>query len=377
MPVTSDDIAGRRSSAQSDSGVPRWLLASAVTIALVLTLVGPGLQSASADHRSSSIETGPAYSMEDHFFGLLNEARRRDGLKPLQRREGVNNVAREWGHVMAVDNKLKHRPSLSTPFNGNWRRLAENVGVGFSVDSLHQGFMNSPGHRRNILGDYDYVGIGVALSGTRAWVAFNFVKGDPSTRSTYRTDPLADGYASGAGGGGAFFDIKTSIFDGDIKTLDSRGVAVSCATSRYCPDEPIRRSEMAAMLVEAFDLPPAREGFSDVASDHKYAAEIGALAAARITLGCNPPANTRFCPERTVTRQQMASFFTRALNLRTQPDSFRDVSSSNVHRFDIGALAASGITTGCNPPQSTRYCPGNDVTRGQMAAFINRAMNRR
>lgn len=348
-------------------------LVIAVVLLSGLALATP--LTAAASHKASSTTTGPAPAMEDEFLSLLNKSRASNGLKALRRVEGVNNVAREWSHVMAVDNQLKHRSNLRSPFSGNWSSLAENVGVGYQARSLHKAFMDSPGHRANIMGNYDYVGIGVALADTRVWVTFNFVKGDPATTSTYRTNPLADGYATGAGGNGPFNDISSSIFDDDIKTLTNRKVALSCATARYCPDEPIRRSEMAAMLVEAFDLPPARERFSDVASDHKYAAEIGALAAAGITLGCNPPDNTRFCPERTVTRQQMASFFTRALDLRTQLDPFGDVSRSNVHRFDIGALADSGITRGCNPPRNSKYCPGSDVTRGQMAAFINRAMN--
>lgn len=43
----------------------------------------------------------------------------------------------------------------------------------------------------------------------------------------------------------------------------------------------------------------------------------------------------------------------------------------------IEKLAASGITEGCNPPANDRFCPDDSVTRGQMSAFIKRALGDR
>ena len=48
---------------------------------------------------------------------------------------------------------------------------------------------------------------------------------------------------------------------------------------------------------------------------------------------------------------------------------FTDVDCGDVFFDDIVWLAAAGITRGCNPPANDRYCPGDPVTRGQMAAF--------
>ena len=44
------------------------------------------------------------------------------------------------------------------------------------------------------------------------------------------------------------------------------------------------------------------------------------------------------------------------------------------HEPDIEAIAAEEITLGCNPPARDRFCPDDPVTRGQMAAFLTRAM---
>lgn len=51
---------------------------------------------------------------------------------------------------------------------------------------------------------------------------------------------------------------------------------------------------------------------------------------------------------------------------------FTDVPSSHVFHDDITWLADQGITRGCNPPANTRFCPDEPVTRGQMAAFMKR-----
>jgi hypothetical protein len=97
------------------------------------------------------------------------------------------------------------------------------------------------------------------------------------------------------------------------------------------------------------------------------------LADNGITAGCNPPTNDQFCPGKNVTRGQMAAFLVRALKLTDDGggNTFTDDDGS-VFEDDIAKLAAAGITTGCNAA-GTEFCPGKSVTRGQMAAFLRRA----
>ncbi len=52
--------------------------------------------------------------------------------------------------------------------------------------------------------------------------------------------------------------------------------------------------------------------------------------------------------------------------------SFTDVPDSNTFHEDIGWLASVGVTKGCNPPANTEFCPKDNVTREQMAAFLRR-----
>jgi hypothetical protein len=73
----------------------------------------------------------------------------------------------------------------------------------------------------------------------------------------------------------------------------------------------------------------------------------------------------------------MAAFLHRALDGVVDdsgsPGNFIDTAGSNF-AADIAWLASTGITKGCNPPSNTRFCPDSIVTRGQMAAFLHRAL---
>lgn len=52
--------------------------------------------------------------------------------------------------------------------------------------------------------------------------------------------------------------------------------------------------------------------------------------------------------------------------------SFKDVPKGHLFHDDIAWMAETGVTKGCNPPANDRYCPDDNVTRGEMAAFIHR-----
>ncbi len=109
--------------------------------------------------------------------------------------------------------------------------------------------------------------------------------------------------------------------------------------------------------------------------DNVHENDIDFIGGDGITAGCNPPVNDAYCPGRNVTRGQMAAFLDRALDL---PDTTRDYftdDNSSVFEANINRLAAAGITKGCNPPANDRYCAGATVTRGQMAAFLVRGFD--
>jgi len=52
--------------------------------------------------------------------------------------------------------------------------------------------------------------------------------------------------------------------------------------------------------------------------------------------------------------------------------SFTDVPDTHTFSNDIQWLADAGVTKGCNPPTNDMFCPDDNVTRAQMAAFMHR-----
>ena len=99
--------------------------------------------------------------------------------------------------------------------------------------------------------------------------------------------------------------------------------------------------------------------------------DIEWLFSAGITKGCNPPLNDQYCPEDNLTRGQLAAMLARALELPgTSTDYFTD-DDGTVFENDINRIAAAGITFGCNVA-GTEFCPDGLVTRGELAAMFDR-----
>jgi hypothetical protein len=175
-----------------------------------------------------------------------------------------------------------------------------------------------------------------------------------------------------------FVDDNGHIFENAIEWLAAEGITLGCnppTNDRFCPDDPVTRGQMAVFLVRAFDY--TDNGGGNLFIDDNglfYENSADRLFTAGVTVGCNPPTNNRYCGENEVTRGQMAAFLARAFGLPEYngPDRFVD---DNGHLFEgaIERLAQAGITLGCNPPDNDRFCPDDFVTRGQMAAFLKRA----
>ncbi|HKX75246.1 MAG TPA: S-layer homology domain-containing protein [Acidimicrobiia bacterium] len=175
---------------------------------------------------------------------------------------------------------------------------------------------------------------------------------------------------------GAFIDDDTSVHESAIDAIAAQGIAKGCnppTNNRFCPNDNVTRGQMAAFLARAEELSPTGVDFFSDDGSSIFEGDINRLAAAEITRGCNPPTNSRFCPDDTVTRGQMAAFLARALDLAgTNQDFFVDDNNSTFEG-DINRIARAGITLGCNPPANDRFCPDRNITRAEMATFLARA----
>ena len=173
-----------------------------------------------------------------------------------------------------------------------------------------------------------------------------------------------------------FSDVAEGVHKPAIDALSELGLfeGALCAEGKFCPLDPIKRSTMAVWLIRALGEQPAASGatrFADVDVDDWRAPFIERLAELEITVGCRTEP-LRYCPDRAVNRGQMATFLVRALDLPEAPSAgFAD--TSGVHAHSINRLAAANITVGCRQ-DPLRYCPTKSVTRAQMATFLARAL---
>ena len=168
---TANGMRTLRTSRRRTLAAARIVLVAAL---VALTLAPTGSQAAPA-HRAP----------ERQFLQLMNASRRAHGHRALVASPAVAAVARAWSRRMAARGDLRHNPDVGGQLPVDWRRWGENVGwasngSGRSVRAvtrrLHRSFMESDGHRANILGDFNQVGVGVALDdeGTM-WATMVFV----------------------------------------------------------------------------------------------------------------------------------------------------------------------------------------------------------
>ena len=113
----------------------------------------------------------------------INHARTVRGIRALSLVAGTTDVAHGWSCHMAGASWLSHNSRLGTVLESHgsyfWTTYGENVGVTSSTagaDSLFRAYMNSPGHRANILDrTFRFVGVWTKGSGGRRWNTIDFV----------------------------------------------------------------------------------------------------------------------------------------------------------------------------------------------------------
>jgi uncharacterized protein YkwD len=124
--------------------------------------------------------------MDSRFAAVTNAARRAAGVPALRLDPELSRVADLHSYWMDRKDQLFHSNRLGWKVT-NWSTLGENVGVGTSIASLQQAFMNSPTHRQNVLdGGYRHVGVSVRPDNGRLWVTVVFeARSDPGTRVNF------------------------------------------------------------------------------------------------------------------------------------------------------------------------------------------------
>ena len=177
-----------------------------------------------------------------------------------------------------------------------------------------------------------------------------------------------------------FLDVPpANQFHAYVAKLVSNGITAGVGGGLYGVNDNTLRQQMAVFLLKGkhglcYTPPPCSGTFPDVPCPSTFANWIEALAAEGITGGCG---GGNFCPQNPVRRDQMAVFLLKAEHGSSYapPDcagTFADVACPSTFANWIEQLAAEQITGGCG---GGNYCPLNNNTRGQMAVFISKTFN--
>jgi uncharacterized protein YkwD len=139
---------------------------------------------------TSAPDSGTVSQIESEVLRLTNAARADNGLAPLTSDTALANIARAHSVDMLTHNYFSH-PDLTgcdgacrmTNAGYSWQAMGENIhmmsGYHLSVTDTAQkivtDWMNSPGHRANILNSsFTHAGIGIAMEGDTIYTTADY-----------------------------------------------------------------------------------------------------------------------------------------------------------------------------------------------------------
>jgi Transglycosylase-like domain len=203
----------------------------------------------------------------------------------------------------------------------------------------------------------------LATTPAMASAAAHESQGRASAEAPPRVSPEAD-----------FSDDDGTPYEEAIAVLSAEDIVTGCDDDgdRYCPRDPVRRDQAASLLVRAFDLPATRRDHFDDDDGNVHEPDINRLASAGISLGCT---GAGYCADQTLRRNQMAALLVRADDVKKAGGRYFHDTAGDMHGGAVNRLAAAGITAGCSTTPA-RFCPNNDVLRGELAVFLARALDR-
>jgi cysteine-rich repeat protein len=243
----------------------------------------------------------------------------------------------------------------------------------------------------------------------------------PAARPAMHWDTSFDEVLGGGGRktwtlhvGDSFTDVpRDYLFYRRIETVLHHGITAGCSATQYCPGDRVRRDQMGLFLGRAIagggaNIPVSGTVgaspynciaggvslFSDIAPGDSTCKAIHYIAAQNVAGGCGAGA---FCPASNVTRAEMGLFVARglvaplgggAVPMTYGPDpvtgrsyscnpaspvlNFTDITTADAFCKHVHYLWAKGIVSGCSTT-TPEYCPGGEVSRGEMARFLSNA----
>ena len=181
-------------------------------------------------------------------------------------------------------------------------------------------------------------------------------------------------YSAWANGQHNFIDSENHWAENDIMAIYRKGWISGKTEYTYDPNGYLTRAQATAILVRAIGLENTNETipnyFKDVPTDHWAKRAIELAHKYNIVNGTDEGI---FEPSAKITRAQLAAILSRILDYQvdnTNVSPFYDVPTTFWAYEDILKLSSKGIIRG---KEDGGFYPSDNVTRGQMAAMVNRA----
>lgn len=125
---------------------------------------------------TAQVQAQDKTTRREQMLALINRARVARDLPKLSLSPSLSKKAKRHSAEMAARGSIFHSADLRAvlaPYD--WSVGGENVGAGFSVEGLHDAFMDSPPHRENVLrASFRHVGIGFVRADGALWVTLIF-----------------------------------------------------------------------------------------------------------------------------------------------------------------------------------------------------------
>ncbi|PES35959.1 hypothetical protein COJ70_09695 [Priestia megaterium] len=131
-----------------------------------------------SENTDKAEQTKDASQFEQKVVDLVNQEREKQGLKPLTLNKKLSDVARTKSKDMMDKGYFDHNsPTYGSPFDMmkqfgiEYTTAGENIAKGQqSPEDVMNAWMNSDGHRKNILNpDFTEIGVGYVKGDTTYW----------------------------------------------------------------------------------------------------------------------------------------------------------------------------------------------------------------
>lgn len=165
-----------------------------------------------------------------------------------------------------------------------------------------------------------------------------------------------------------------------IEVVAAKGAIAGKSEGVFAPDDKVTRAEFAKMLLRAMDLDnsTAKGSFADVSSEAWYAPYVAAAADQGIIFGRSA---TKFDPNATITRAEMAAMITRAVKAVHGTEDAANVEAALAGFSDAGQIspslkksvafaASNNIVVG----SGGKFAPNSNATRAEAAVIIYKAV---